>query len=68
VPVCRGHHREIHRCGDEAAWWQAVGVDPLVAARALGLETHPLSMGLANIPVEPAKPAAAGASDGTTAK
>ena len=20
VPVCRGHHREIHRCGDEAAW------------------------------------------------
>jgi hypothetical protein len=20
VPLCRGHHREIHRCGDEAAW------------------------------------------------
>jgi hypothetical protein len=21
VPLCRGHHREVHRCGDEAAWW-----------------------------------------------
>src|SRR5215831_3087287 len=20
VPLCRGHHREIHRCGNEAAW------------------------------------------------
>ena len=23
VPLCRGHHREIHRCGDEGAWWAA---------------------------------------------
>ena len=22
VPLCRGHHREVHRCGDEAAWWR----------------------------------------------
>src|SRR5204863_1873787 len=22
VPVCRIHHRELHRSGDEAAWWQ----------------------------------------------
>ena len=21
VPLCRGHHHEVHRCGDEAAWW-----------------------------------------------
>ena len=20
VPLCRGHHRQVHRCGDEAAW------------------------------------------------
>ena len=20
VPLCRGHHRELHRCGDEAEW------------------------------------------------
>ena len=43
VPLCRGHHREVHRCGDEAAWWRKVGVDPIVAARTLWLETHPLA-------------------------
>jgi hypothetical protein len=29
VPVCRLHHRELHRYGDEASWWAGVGVDPL---------------------------------------
>jgi hypothetical protein len=42
VPLCRGHHRDIHRCGDEAAWWKKVGVDPTVPARTLWLESHPL--------------------------
>ena len=42
VPLCRGHHREVHRCGDEAAWWIAAGIDPMVQARALWLTTHPL--------------------------
>ena len=42
VPLCRGHHREVHRCGDEAAWWRKAGIDPTVTARALWLETHPL--------------------------
>ena len=41
VPLCRGHHREAHRCGDEAAWWKNAGVDPTITARALWLETHP---------------------------
>jgi hypothetical protein len=43
VPLCRGHHREVHRSGNEAAWWTNAGVDPIVTARALRLETHPLS-------------------------
>jgi hypothetical protein len=43
VPLCRGHHREVHRYGDEAAWWQKAGLDPTIAARALWLETHPVS-------------------------
>jgi hypothetical protein len=43
VPLCRGHHREVHRCGDEAEWWKNAGVDPTITARALWLETHPLS-------------------------
>jgi hypothetical protein len=42
VPLCRGHHRQVHHCGDEAAWWKKAGIDPTVAARALWLETHPL--------------------------
>lgn len=43
VPLCRGHHREVHRCGDEAAWWQKIGIEPIPAARALWLQNHPLS-------------------------
>ena len=42
VPLCRGHHREVHRCGDEAAWWKRCGIDPTLTARALWLATHPL--------------------------
>ncbi|HEX8809388.1 MAG TPA: hypothetical protein VF760_10370, partial [Xanthobacteraceae bacterium] len=42
VPLCRGHHREVHRCGDEAAWWNKTGIDPTAAARSLWLKTHPL--------------------------
>jgi hypothetical protein len=41
VPLCRGHHREVHRAGDEAAWWDKAGIDPIVTARTLWLETHP---------------------------
>ena len=43
VPLCRGHHRELHRHGDEAAWWNKTGVDPNAAARTLWLEMHPLA-------------------------
>jgi hypothetical protein len=42
VPLCRGHHREVHRYGDEAAWWAKVGVEPVAVANALWRETHPL--------------------------
>jgi ERF superfamily len=42
VPLCRTHHREIHRSGNEGLWWRNTGIDPLAAARTLWLETHPL--------------------------
>jgi len=42
VPLCRAHHRELHRAGKEAAWWTQRGIEPLATARKLWLETHPL--------------------------
>jgi hypothetical protein len=42
VPLCRGHHREVHRSGDEATWWSKGGIDAIGAARALWTETHPV--------------------------
>jgi ERF superfamily len=47
VPLCRGHHREVHRCGDEIAWWTKTGTDPSAAARVLWLKSHPLPRELA---------------------
>ena len=35
VPVCRAHHRELHRFGDEASWWVGVNIDPLPIALQL---------------------------------
>jgi hypothetical protein len=42
VPLCRGHHREVHRCTDEVGWWQRARIDALTAARKLWLEMHPI--------------------------
>ena len=41
VPLCRGHHREVHRRSDETAWWRDRGIDALGVARVLWLEFHP---------------------------
>jgi hypothetical protein len=41
VPLCRGHHREVHHCGDEAAWWARTKINPRVIARVLWVGTHP---------------------------
>jgi hypothetical protein len=54
VPLCRGHHREAHRYGDEAQWWKNAGVDPTVTARALWLETHPLPITADQMSIESA--------------
>jgi ERF superfamily len=35
VPVCRIHHRELHRSGDEVAWWRSLNIDPLPVALKL---------------------------------
>jgi hypothetical protein len=68
VPLCRGHHREIHRCGDEAAWWRKVRLDPTIAARALWLETHPMATGLDKLFVNVVDPPAAHPTDRVNSK
>jgi hypothetical protein len=40
VPVCRIHHRELHRQGDEAAWWGKIHIDPLPVAHRLWQHTR----------------------------
>jgi hypothetical protein len=40
VPICRLHHRELHRRGDERAWWQNQGIEPLSVAATLWAKTH----------------------------
>ena len=40
VPVCRLHHRELHRSGNEAAWWQQFNIDPIPVALRLWQHTR----------------------------
>jgi hypothetical protein len=40
VPLCRVHHRAVHRARDEQAWWRAAGIDPDQVARKLWKHTR----------------------------
>jgi hypothetical protein len=40
VPLCRIHHRELHRQSDEAAWWGKLAIDPLPVALELWQDTR----------------------------
>jgi hypothetical protein len=40
VPLCRSHHRAVHRAGDERTWWQTAGIDPVKVARKLWKQTR----------------------------
>jgi len=33
VPLCRLHHRELHRSRNEALWWKRLGIDAMKLAR-----------------------------------
>jgi hypothetical protein len=41
VPLCRGHHRQLHQAGNEVTWWERLNLKPLEVAKALWEETHP---------------------------
>jgi hypothetical protein len=42
VPLCRVHHRELHRQGDEAAWWARANIDPMSIAFKFWQQTQGL--------------------------
>jgi hypothetical protein len=43
VPLCRGHHRQLHQAGNEVAWWEGVKINALDIAKGLWEQTHPKS-------------------------
>jgi Rad52/22 family double-strand break repair protein len=43
VPLCRGHHRQLHQAGNEVTWWDGLKIDALAIAKSLWEQTHPNS-------------------------
>jgi hypothetical protein len=63
VPLCRTHHREVHRCNDESQWWSSFALDPFAIAARLWAKTRPLTQevqrnGRVHV-IEPQAPASA---------
>jgi hypothetical protein len=40
VPLCRTHHRDNHRVGDEQAWWSNLAIDAVGTSRRLWVSTR----------------------------
>jgi hypothetical protein len=53
VPLCRGHHRAVHRSRDERAWWRQADIDPIKVARRLWKATHRLGQRRSQRPALP---------------
>ncbi len=45
VPLCRGHHRQLHQAGNEVTWWENLNIKPLDIAKGLWEQTHLNSSG-----------------------
>jgi DNA recombination protein Rad52 len=44
VPLCRGHHRQLHQAGNEVTWWEDHKIKAMEIAKGLWEQTHPLSV------------------------
>ena len=44
VPLCRGHHRQLHQAGNEIAWWEDLNINALEIAKGLWEQTRPKSV------------------------
>ena len=63
VPLCRGHHRAVHRSRDERAWWRQASIDPVKVARRLWKETRGMGHWRSQRPASPRSRGAAASSD-----
>jgi Rad52/22 family double-strand break repair protein len=43
VPLCRGHHRQLHQAGNEVVWWEGLKINARDIAKGLWEQTHPKS-------------------------
>jgi hypothetical protein len=68
VPLCRSHHRAVHRASNEQAWWKAAGIDPVNVARQLWRQTRlddPQRHRLLGVAAQPETRSIASPPDGT---
>jgi len=69
APLCRIHHRAVHRVSDERAWWKLAGIDPVQVARKLWKNSRLNESSLRpSHPTEPAAMDAAVKTDGAVDK
>jgi hypothetical protein len=69
APLCRIHHRAVHRVSDEGAWWKLAGSDPVKVARKLWKNSRLDETSLApSLGTEPARIDAAVKTDGGVGK
>ena len=40
VPLCRGHHRQLHQAGNEVIWWDNLKINALPVAKELWERSH----------------------------
>jgi DNA recombination protein Rad52 len=43
VPLCRGHHRQLHQAGNEETWWEDLQINSLEVAKGLWERSRPAS-------------------------
>jgi ERF superfamily protein len=59
VPLCRLHHRELHRARNEAGWWTKLGIDAIGTALKLWKMTRSTDLPASSAMAEPSPPAPA---------
>jgi hypothetical protein len=53
VPLCRGHHRQLHQASNEIAWWKTFNIDAMPFAQQLWEQTHPNEVRVQTSTAEP---------------